>query len=274
MPHLLGLEPDREHIRRAQSVIQPFQVDHSLGNGDRMSDVYICDAGVQQPIYSIHDQAFASCVGESLGAVLEAKVGYKVSSIGIWRDARRRQGRIEDLVGTRFEYGIESLMRRGWDRYESGEETNPDEMTKPDDLDSEMDAHDNREPDLEHFRVDTEWNSEKLLASIESALSAGLGVVFGTGVQDAYQSYAPHGSADERIIGTDWLGDGPGHAQRIFTYRKLPGGEKQYGVQGSWTEFWGGMTTLTGQWQRGCCWVKADVLLLAWDIHVLKLKKV
>lgn len=274
MPRQLGLEPDRDHIRRAQSVVRPFQIDQTLGNGGRMSDVYVCDTGVQQPIYSIHDQAFPSCVGESLGAVIEAKAGVKVSSIGIWRDARRRQGVIEELVGTRIEYAIESLLQRGWDPYESGEETNPDEMTKPDDLDSEMAAFDNRDPNLEHFRVDTEWDTDKLLTSVDTALREGLGVVFGIGVQPAYQSYHPQSSSDERVIGTDWLGDGGGHAQRIFANRVTSTGLRQYGVQGSWTELWGGMTTLTGQWQRGCCWVNYNVLLRAWDIHVIKLKKV
>jgi hypothetical protein len=239
-----------------------------------MSDLYLGDIGVQQPIYDIHDQLWPSCVGESLGAVIEAKVGYKVSSIGLWRDARRRQGNIEDLTGTRFEYAIESLILRGYDKYEAGEESNPDEMTKGDDLDSEMDAFDHRESDLEHYRIDTEMDPEQVLHAIDTALSSGLGVVFGTGVQPAYQAYQPRSSSEERVVGVDWLGDGPGHGQRIFANRVLPGGEHQYGVQGSWSEMWGGMTLLTGQWQKGCCWVKSDVVLMAWDIHALMLKKV
>jgi hypothetical protein len=274
MPQLLGLEPDREHTRRGQSIVRPFDINKSYGNGGRMVDVYVCDAGVQQPIYAIHDQSFPSCVGNSLGAVIESKVGYKISSVGIWRDARRRQGCIEQLQGTRFEYGIESLMRRGYDHYESGEETNPDEMTQPDDLDSEMDAFDRRDPNLDHYRIDTEWDTDKMLASIDTALQSGMGVVFGTGVGQEYINYQPRSPSEEKIIGTDLLGSGGGHAQRIFAVKRLPGGSKLYGVQGSWSEFWGGMTLLTGQWQTGCCWVKSDVLMMAWDIHVLKLNKV
>jgi hypothetical protein len=271
MPEL-GLEPDRESTRVHQLALRPFRGD--LG-AERMKDVYVADNGCQQPIYNIHDQPFPSCVGESLGAIIEAKVGCRISSTGIWRDARRRQGQIEILKGTRFEYAIESLMRRGWDLYESGEETNPDEMTKPDDLDSEMDAFDHRETELEHARIDIDWPADRILDAVDQALMAGIGVAFGIGVQPGYISYRAASRSEEKVIGTDWLsGDTSGHAQRIFAFRKLPGGERQYGVQGSWTENWGGMTSLTGQWQPGCCWIKSSVLLICWDLHVLKFKKI
>jgi hypothetical protein len=237
--------------------------------------VYVAQNGTQQSIYGIHDQLFGSCAGEALGACIEAKVGYRVSSIGIWRDARRRQGKIDLLTGTRLEYCIESLMRRGFDRYESGEESNTDEMTKPDDLDSEMDAFDQRDPDLEHSRINTNWPSSTILDALDNAIDAGHSVVFGTGVQQGYMDYYARSSKEERVVGPDWLsGDSAGHAQRIFARRVLTGGERQYGVQGSWSPNWGGMTLLTGQWQPGCCWVRSEVLLVAWDIHVLNFRKI
>ena len=275
MTHLTGLAPDREATRRAQSIMSPFV--RNISDGPRSIETMVTAYGLsaQQSIYSIHEQQQPSCLGEALAACIEAKVKLRVSAIGIWREARRRQGKLEEITGSRIEYGLEGLVFRGWDPYEPGEELNLDEMLRNDDLDSEMAAFDNKEPDLEFHRIDTDRTTSAVLFDIDAALKAGCGVVVGSGITQSYMNYHASSPASERVLGTDAMGgDQNGHAQRIFAMRLMPDGTRQYGVQGSWGVNWGGMTLADGTWQPGCCWVKQEVLLGVWDIHTVKFRKI
>jgi hypothetical protein len=237
---------------------------------------------VVQPIARILDQgSLPACVGCTAAGRAEALIdspedvavrGYpRFSWVRLWTDARRRDGELhEPALGTWFSSAIESMVKRGLDPEESGEEDRLEEMTQPDDLDSELAAFDERQTSAEHWRLSTGD-----LDALDDALARGLAVGLGIGVRDAYFSYfgaARSPSEVDQILGTSYLGgDTNGHEQGVFAVRRVKGA-RVYGLQNSWG-LTGGCHLPDGTWQLGCCWVDEMVMRSAWDVDAIRVTR-
>lgn len=213
-----------------------------------------------------------ACVGTTACACGEAVYGIPphLSWVRLWADARLRDGDLHDPeLGTWFSSAIESIMVRGFDREEPGEWDRLEEMTEPDDLDSEMDAHDRRQPNTEHWRA-----PDGDLDAIDDALARGLGVGVGTGVRDPYLEFfsrARDPSEPDVLLNTSALGSfSNGHEQRVLGVDKV-GGLRHYFIQNSWG-LRGGVHLPNGIFQLGLARVSETVMLTAWDVDVLLIK--
>lgn len=219
----------------------------------------------------------ASCVGHSFSGGIDGVIAHELdlptrnttkppegtpwaSGISIWREARRRQGRIEQIDrGTRLQYAVEGLVSRGWDPYRPDEERDDDEAGKQDDLWDEMFAHDQRAgAKAARYRI---WqDGADRLDLIDAALSDPTLVVVGAWyLRDAF--FDVRGSSDDSDVVVDGeVGGGKNsHAMRVFGRRVL-GGRKQYAIQNSWGGGWGGLHLPAGQWLRGCAWLDESAI--------------
>jgi hypothetical protein len=231
---------------------------------------------VVQAIAWIRQQPrFGSCAGESCAAVVDGLVGGPpyASGISIWREARRRQGRIDHIEeGTQLVHAIEGLVYRGWDPYREGEEWDEEEagLGAPDagdDLSDELFAHDTHDEHMVRYRIGGVGADR--LDAVDAALETGLGVVIGTGTTSRYWDFTGDPSKEDTIIGTDAMGgETGGHAQRIAG-RSHRIGRRIYLVQNSWSVWWGGCYLPDGLWQAGCCWADESVLGAAWDVWAI-----
>ncbi len=274
-----GLLPDRAERRALDAQSHPFAVQIEAPDSDP----------IVQSIAWIRDQRVnPSCAGQAPAAIIDAARLFLpwASAVSIWREARRRQGRIEQIdLGTRFEYVISGLVHRGWDPYVLGEDGDLVEagLGAPpagDDLQDELFADDKRGVGMRRYRI-----SAGELDAVDAALiNPTLGVMIGTGTRDAYHAYQGDPSKPDAILTTDHLGgDRDGHGQRVFA-RVWQDGRRIYGIQGSWgpdgavvlatpparATGWGGIHLPDGRWAPGCCWVDERVLREAWDIHVIE----
>jgi hypothetical protein len=222
---------------------------------------------VTQPVARLRNQrSTPSCVGQACAGAIHALTGFDGSAINLWTDARRRQGDLDRAdYGTTAEAAIESLIQRGLDPYEDGEESRPDEdYTQQPDLMDELEADDNRiSPVAERFIV-TGTTARQRLAIVD-ALKAGRAVLWATGVEDPFFGVAFDTILDSSYIGADYNG----HEMRIAAYDAT---SDLFLVQNSWGEGWCGCSWL-GERREGCCLVRAvDAIEGAWDLMVLELR--
>lgn len=227
-----------------------------------------------QPIARIIDQdPRPACVGCTMCACGEAVFGIPphLSWVRIWTDARRRDHNIGGYDdGTWFTSAIDSVMTRGFDPEEPGEWNDLEEMTEPDDLDSEMSAYDARQTDAEHWRV-----SDGDLDAVDDALARGLGVGIGTGVRDPYfaffSSVRSPTQPDLVLDATALGGYSNGHEQRIVAVERVTAG-REYLIQNSWG-LCGGAHLPDGRFQLGLARASESVLRAAWDLDVIEIMK-
>ncbi len=268
MTRSTGLAPDRYEARNLDRSEHNFR---DAAFGLSTSDTII------QPVARLQDQGSRpSCVGNAFAACVDARRGGApwASAVSIWREARRRQDEIENILdGTRLEYAVAGLADRGWDPYVDGEETDDVEagLGAPDagdDLADELFAHDKRAIGMIRYRISE--SGTELFDAVDAALENDLGVVFGTGVKDPYFDYSGDPDMRDLILGSGYLGGSEnGHAQRVIGTATLGGATKVYYVQNSWGA-WGGCHGPSGIWMPGCCIVSPVVLLDAWDVHVIQ----
>jgi hypothetical protein len=198
------------------------------------------------------------------------------SGVSIWREARRRQGALEQIdIGTRFEYAVEGLVERGWDPYREGEDTDEEEAGKGadpagDDLEDEMDAADHRvSKHLARYRI--LGFGSRVLDSIDEALRRGLGVGIGTFLAQPFMDYVGDPNRIDVILGPEFFAcHANAHAQRVVG-RAIGYGRRKYLLQNHWGTNWGGCHLPDGTWQPGCSWVDESVIVGANDIHVMQI---
>lgn len=261
---LTGLVPDRDSTRERELRECTFEA----------CSLELGASAPVQPIAWIRSQPrFPNCVGEASGGWIDSlQAGPPwASGVSIWREARRRQGLIEQIErGTRLEYAIDGLIRRGWDPYVAGEEFDTTEagLDAPpagDDLADELDAYDRRALDLRRYRVADADAPE----AVESAILAGHGVLIGTGLRAPFFNYRGDPNAGDVVLDTEHFGGSAnGHALRVFAAVRIAG-ELRLGLQNSHGRVWGGIHLPNGTWQPGCCWVTARVIRECWDRVVL-----
>lgn len=239
----------------------------------------------EQLIPWLRDQAQRpSCVGHAYAAGVDGVIaavrgvptsarrtppdGVWASAISIWRDAHRLQGRLESLLtGTRLQYAVDSLRRRGWDPYKAGEEADDHEAGAPDDIFDEMFAHDQKAPGAKHFR----FPEATLASAVASALSdPTLAVVGAWDLKAGFFKLKKPEGASEALVTTRLVGDGPSHALRIVACRIVQG-QRQFLVQNSWPQ-WGGARTPSGIWMPQCAWMTVAALMAATDIVAVRPK--
>jgi hypothetical protein len=270
---LTGALPDRSTSREID------RIDFNFANAASPDGVRGASGVVIQPMAWLRDQPkFPACVGESVAAFIDSKLDAAPwsSGVSIWRDARRRQGRIEQIdIGTRIEYAFESLVKRGWDPYRPGEELDDEEAGKGaplagDDLDDEMFAYDKRLPKgLARYRI--LGFGSAVLDAVDEALRRDFGVIIGTFLAPAFLVHARTEEQPEMILGASFFaGDANSHAMRVRGTWVVKG-RRVYLIQNSWSRAFGGCRTPDGVWQPGCVLVDEAVIVAAHDRHVLEL---
>lgn len=223
-----------------------------------------------QPIAWIRDQLEKpSCVGQTFAAGIDAMLvrdGKRgppwCSAVDLWRDARRRQGRLEQVLeGTRAEYAIASLLRRGWSPYRQGEDARSvDADNDRPSLDEELFADDRRMPQVDHYDIGPGSDRvERVVAALQRGYVVGLGI----GVRMRFMS-----PPRDTVLEPDYFDErSNGHEMRVVGY---VADMDAFMLQNSWGEAWGGFE-LDRQY-RGCCLVSLDVVHQAWDIDALEVR--
>jgi hypothetical protein len=273
---LTGAIPDRQQSRERD------RVDFNFADQTSYAGVRIGNDAFTQPMAWLRDQpVFPDCTGESVCAYVDSTLAGPpwASAVSIWRDARRRQGKIEQIdIGTRIEYAIESLVSRGWDPYRPGEEHDEVEAGKGaplagDDIDDEMFAYDKMLPDgLARYRI--LGLGSTVLDAVDEALRRGFGVILGTFLAPPFLSYVGSSADPLVVLGREFFsGYANGHAMRVRG-RMVVAGRRIYLIQNSWSRAWGGCHGPDGTWQPGCVWVDETAIVGALDIHVVQVPRV
>ena len=254
-----GLAPRRPEERERLAAEQSFGADF----GDAPLETVI-----QQVAFVRNQLNKPSCVGQAFAAGVDAKLQEAgmgppwCSAVDLWRDARRRQGNLERIeFGTRAEYVIESLMKRGWSPYTVGEDTRPDDVEdeKPS-LRSEMFAHAKRQVGVVHYDIPRNRRS-----SIVAALRNGYVVGIGVGCKAPF--FHPTATRD-RILGGDFVGgDSYLHEMRVVGF---VADMDAFLVQNSWGEAWAGAEL--DRPYHGCCFLSTEVVEEAWDVDALEVR--
>jgi hypothetical protein len=260
---LPGIQPDRRESRIR------YQQERSLRFGATIDPIIV------QPIMGIRSQlSNPSCGGQAFAAGIDAVLGIPrlASAIGIWKDARRRQGNLLDIMrGIALEFAVESLVHYGWRAYVLGEDSqdHSSDDAREDTLAEQLDAYDHREIGVTHF-VPPLGDLDAVDSALAQSTTA---LVFGTSTSTAYSDFRSTPDRPDAVLDLDVIGDGftGGHAQRIAA-RWFIGGVRQYLVQNSWGPSWGGCHLPDGSWQSGCAWVTEDVIRYSWDIHGLEIR--
>jgi hypothetical protein len=246
----------------------------------------IYDRTVFQDVHRIHRQPMkGSCVGEALTGRIESSLNVDLSGVGLWTDARRRQGDLLDAdTGTDFDHAIASLIHRGVESYVPGEETRSvEEDTQLAELSQELQADDRKfSIDVERFSIPC---SGTALSTIADALANRMAVVFGAGVRYAYETLGK-----DEIATPDMLNSpSNGHEQGIVAViagddRGFP--EEQRGtflIQNSWDVTWGGYTLPVsvrcadgtrlpaGTVFPGCVLATRETIIGLWDIDAFQI---
>jgi hypothetical protein len=203
-----------------------------------------------------------SCVGHAFAAGIDGTLGSPpwASAVELWRDARRRQGNLEGILdGTRAEYVIESIIRRGWSPYQSGEDSRPsrDDDNPKGKLSDELFAYDKRQTYANHYSI----TKDRVAATID-ALGKGAIVCGGWGVQDKFFAPPPRKLLDASYLNNN----GNGHEMRIVGY---DADQKGFLLQNSWGPMWS-IAEFEGVQEEGCVLIGEDALLAAWDLDVIK----
>lgn len=220
-----------------------------------------------QPIGRLRDQrSTPSCVGQAVAAAVEGLTGFDGSAISLWTDARRREGSLFDPeAGTNPDAAIDSLIARGLDPYEPGEESRrPGEYVVMPDLDDELEAEDRKwSASIQRFLINGATTAKQRLEIVAALQTKTHGVLWGVGLRDPFFGLNENDVADERHIGATYNG----HEMRIFIY---DADTDRFGVQNSWSDFAG--LTFQGRRYPGCFWVKAEAAIaLAWDTMIVQL---
>jgi len=222
---------------------------------------------IVQPIARIRNQrSTPSCVGQACAGAIHALIGFDGSAINLWIDARRRQGDIDNPDdGTTAETAIESLIGRGLDPYEDGEESrSAADYSQMPALAAELAADDHRISPVAERYIVTGTVAKQRLAIIE-ALKAGHAVLWATGVKDPFFGLTFDAVADSNFIGADFNG----HEMRIVGYDAT---SDEFLIQNSWDKDWCGCN-FQGETYAGCFRCRAvDAIECAWDTMVLQLK--
>lgn len=220
---------------------------------------------IVQPVAWIRDQrAKPSCVGQAFAAGIDALLLKRqpwASAVDIWRDARRRQGNLEGVLsGTRAEYAIQSIIRRGWSPYKSDDDSRSidlDDDAQGSLLD-ELHAHDTRQIGAAHYAI----RSERVARTIE-VLRRGAVVCGGWGLRDSF--FRPK---LDQVLTPDAMNSGRnGHEMRIFAYDAE---RRAFALQNSWGQFWTSCV-IRGKRYAGCGLITEEALESAWDIDVIEL---
>ena len=277
MKHLCGAIPDRPSSRKRDASISLRRVLGELGVRQYALD----NQAMAQFLTWIRRQGGPSCVGQLLAEWVDATTRTVpwASAVSLWREARRRQGQIENiLAGTRIEYAVEGLIHRGWDDYEPGEEQDETEagMDAPpagDDLRDELFAHDKHQHG-KHYRI-ADVREQDILDSVDAALALGFGVGGGFGLKDPFFGFQGDPNQTEELLDATYIGGfANGHALRIYGRFVSQQGDRCYLVQNSWGTSWGGTyNPATGQWDRGCFAARGAVIADAWDLHVFEVQR-
>jgi hypothetical protein len=219
-----------------------------------------------QPIAWIRDQrAKPSCVGHAFAAGVDAHLGTPpwCSAVDLWEDARRRQGNVEGVLsGTRAEYVIASLMKRGWSPYHEGEDSRPvgeDADGRGSSLCDELYAHDTRQLGVVHYDI-----SRDRTGSVIEALKAGYAVGGGWGLADKFFTARGRDILDPSYLNTH----SNGHEMRIFAYFEPL---RAFGLQNSWSHRQSAFT-VGGVTYEGCVLITEESLEVAWDIDALEIR--
>lgn len=229
-----------------------------------------------------------SCAGHTLGSMVDSTrpAGAKpASGIGVWRDARRREGRLHLLTGTYLYLCTECVVVRGIETMLPNEDMDSTMwLGTQRGLDAEMDASDHHLLDAQRRRlVETEWD---LIGALRSVLTAGPleaqhAVGNGNDVGERYKQFSGPDVAtlpEDFALGLDAIGTtGSGHAQHIVGIR-VRNGETHLLYKNSWHTSWGlngwywspresiqrryidGNVPDDAQSLAGCAWVKAEVM--------------
>jgi len=269
-----GALPDRQDTRDQDASERDFSKQAAFG-AIRIND----DAFVQAMAWVRDQPWFPDCVGESVAAFIDSKLPAApwASAVSIWREARRRQGKIEQIdIGTRIQYAVQGLVHRGWDPYRPGEEQDEVEAGKGaplagDDLEDEMFAYDKRVPEgLERYRII--GVRAAVLDAVDEALRRDFGVIIGTFLVPAFMAHVQTPDQADIVLGTDYFsGLLNSHAMRVRGRAVTTGGRRVYMLQNSWSRNWGGCHAPDGSWQPGCVWIDETALANAHDVHVLQL---
>lgn len=220
---------------------------------------------IVQPIAWIRDQrSKPSCVGQAFAAGVDSVLGEPpwASAVDLWRDARRRQANLEGIHdGTRAEYVIASLMKRGWSPYKAGEDRRPseDDDNPKGSLADEMFAHDTRQVGAVHYAI----TRDRVAATIQ-ALKAGYVVAGGWGLSEGF--YKPKG---DTVLGAENFMGQNGHEMRIAGYLE---DRRAFLLQNSWGIYWTWCAIGTDV-KAGCCLISEEALEAAWDIDAIEVKR-
>ena len=274
MTYLTGAHPDREESRERD------RIDFSFDGTVAAHVIAASETDFVQRIARLCVQPkYPDCVGCTVSGFVDATLPEPpwASAVSLWREARRRQGKIEQIEeGTRLEYAIEGLITRGWDPYREGEDVDDEEAGKGaplagDDLADEMFAYDKRlARDIKRYRI--LGFGSGVLDALDEALRRGWGVGIGTGLLPAYFTHARTPDQPEMVLGTDYMGGHTNnHAQRVAG-RADYNGRRKYVIQNSWGAGFGGCHAPDGTWLPGCVWVDEDVILGAHDVHVVEIR--
>lgn len=226
----------------------------------------------------IRDQdSYPSCAGQASIAVTDAMgcFGYG-SAIDTWLDSQLRWLKHVDVnQGTYLIHVVESLVNRGVSPYRPGEDTDialAGWRGSQDSLRDELTAHDRRIGEAaRRYRIPSYGAAR--LQDVMAALSAGYGVLGGFGVKDGFCGYEASARTGDRVLSSDELGGSrDGHAMRVVGYTARDG-RWIFLLQNSWSEHWGGARLPDGCWQPGCCWVEGNVVIEAWDLHVIEVRR-
>lgn len=270
-----GLKRRSEATRRRFSAERPYPTTGLLA-----------PATVLQPAPFLHDQGNRpSCEGQSHASGVEQVVGWRVSALDLWTDARRRQGSLSKPDdGTESEFVIESLLCRGVSPYVPDEDSRPvSEDTVIPTLEQEL-AADQRRVDVAAI------HRQILLNRTESAVDAllrGQSVTMGTGVYSGYFSVGVNEIVDTDRLGEN--GDQGGHSQRVRGY--IAPGDTSFPATwrgcfvliNSWSG-WGGIrlpcvvtmtngqVLATGSELGQCCLIRPAVLETAWEVDAVEIR--
>lgn len=273
-----GLEPRRPEHREMMASEHLFEATE-----------LVRETIIQPVAWTRNQRSKPSCVGQTFAAGIDAKLleadpsynGPWASAVDLWEDARRRQNRAEaGLSGTRAEYAIASLMRRGWSQYEDGEDRRPfdeDVDGRADSLFDELHGHDTRQILAVNYDI-----SRNRVASTIAALKAGHIVGGGWGLKDKFSSVKPN-----TVLTPDYVDAGRnGHEMRLFAYIES---RRAFAIVNSWgrsmSHFYldgdevrevkiPRFQTFEGSRLRfdGCLLMSEEALEVAWDIDSVEIR--
>jgi hypothetical protein len=266
----LGLLPDTKESRVEDAIRRRFKPRMGVSAGTEWI--------VKTPKF-IRDQAMTeSCAGQSVAAAVDGQIKGPpwCSARSLWLDSLRRDGLPPDSnFGTKFSYILTSLTERGWDPYRENEDSSPlpTDWQHTESLEDEMFAADHRQPGkILRSRI-VEENDDRVKVVASALADPKTEVVYGGGTRTPYINFRGDTSSPAQILDTRYLGgfDG-GHGRRLIGfYRNPSNGEFVFIEQNSWGEHWGGCLLPSGRWLYGCCLVSKQVVIEAWDVHVLEL---